>query len=573
MNKIFRISTLGIAFFTIGLFLAVPSAHAQRSAKVQRTLDLIEFGNPEEAIVEANSAISANPKDHEAWAALGIAYLETGNIAEAEKAIAKGFDLERKNGLVRIARGKLDGKRGEVKDALEEFHLAIKYDKNDLDAFLALSRYYFSIDSLKVAEVSLYRAQNANPNDVRPYIGLAEMYEQQRVYPLAIKQFEEAKKLDPTNLTVRAKLAQLYFRRKMYTQSANEWIDLLRIDSTYKRGYYEVANLFFLGEQYGNAASFAQKYVELEPNDCKGHWLLAQALVENNEPAKALPSLEFVAKCSDSLRSYTDIFRARGYVYSKEFAKANEIFASSKNLGPRDVELWGTSLIYSGDTLGGVQKWRASLVGDTVRTDSARSMLHLRITSLYQALKRYDLAGEFLSELAAKETTETNYVKSGQLYLFGNMVEEAAKAFNNALSRNPNSIPALIGLIDVAAKVPDEAAIKTNYDRALPLAQSAADKNSLGEGLGRVAFAFYGVKDYKKTADWATKSLTLLSNESKYSGSVHVILGSALVSTKQFDKAREVLTKAKQIDPNNEDVKKLLKFLEDQAAASKTGKK
>src|SRR5688500_12437897 len=111
MNKIFRISTLGIAFFTIGLLLqAVPSAQAQRSARVQRTLDLIEFGNPEEAIVEANSAIAANAKDHEAWAALGIAYLEAGNLAEAEKAIMKGFDLERKNGLVRIARGKLYGK-------------------------------------------------------------------------------------------------------------------------------------------------------------------------------------------------------------------------------------------------------------------------------------------------------------------------------------------------------------------------------------------------------------------------------------------------------------------------------
>lgn len=563
MNKIFRISTLGIALFTIGLLLAVPSAQAQRSAKVQRTLNLIEFGNPEEAIIEANSAIAANAKDHEAWAALGIAYLETGNIVEAEKAIMKGFDLERKNGLVRIARGKLYGRRGEVKDALEEFNLAIKYDKNDLDAFLALSRYYLSIDSMKVAEVNLYRAQNANTNDARPYMGLAEMYERQRVYPLAIKQLEEAKKLNPNDLAVRARLAQLYYRRRDYTRSVNEWIELMRIDSTYKRGYYEIANLFFLGEQFGNAASFADKYVQLEPNDLKGHWLLAQALVENGEPTKALKSLEYVAEHSDSLKPYTDLFRARGYLFNKEFDKANEIFGSTRNLTPKDVEYWGTSLIYSGDTLGGIGKWRQSLVGDTVRTDSAKAMLQLRITSLYQALKRYELAGEFLGELAANETSETNLVKSGQFYLAAGKLTEAANAFNQALARNPNSLPSLIGLIDVAAKALDEAAIKTNYDRALPLAQSATDKNMLGEGIGRVAFAFYGNKDYKNTVEWGAKSLSLLSSESKYLFNVYLIVGSAHVSLKQFDKAREPLNKAKALDPSNEDVKNLLKFLDD----------
>lgn len=569
---IFR--TVIIAFFTaVVLFATAPDAFAQRSAAAQRAMNLLEFGNPEEAIAVASAAVTANAKDHEAWAALGIAYLESGNVAEAEKAVAKAFDLDRKNGLVRIARGKLYGIRGELKDALEEFNLAIKYEKNDLDAYLALSRYYMSIDSLKAAEVNLYRAQNANPNDVRSYMGLAEHFEKQKVYPLAIKQLEEAKKLDATSLPVRARLAQLYYRRREYTKSVNEWIDLMRIDSTYKKGYYEIANLFFLGEQFGNAASFAEKYVQLEPNDCKGHWLYARALVENNEFAKALPPLEFVAKCSDSLKLYTDIFRARGYVYTKEFGKANEIFSSAKNLEPKDVELWGTSLIYSGDTLGGVGKYKQSLVGDTIRSDSAKNLTKLRITAIYQGMKRYDLAGDFLSELAATEQSDTNYVKAGQLYMRAEKLAQAEDAFNKALARNPNSLSAYIGLIDVGTLRLDEAAIKAASEKAIALAQAPLYKNAVGEALGRAAFKFYSEKDYKKASSWFPQSVPLLSSESKYIGGVYLGWGATLIQLKQYDKAREVLKKAQTLDPDNEDIKKQLKFLDDVAAASGKPKK
>jgi tetratricopeptide (TPR) repeat protein len=555
---------LCIALFITGfLFASVSSVHAQRSAKVQRALNLIEYGNPEEAIAEAMSAVNANAKDHEAWAALGIAYLENGNMAEAEKAVAKAFDLERKNGLVRISRGKLFGKRGNIKDALEEFNLALKYDKNDLDAFLALSRYYLTIDSMKSAEVNLYRAQSANPNDVRPYIGLGEFYEKQKVVDLAVKQFEEAKKLNPNDVTVRAKLAQLYLRRRKYTESVNEWIELMRIDSTYKRGYYEIANLFLIGEQFANAASFAEKYVLLEPNDLKGQWLLARALSENNEPEKAVKSLEYVAEHSDSLKPLTTLYLARGYVRSKDYPKAIEIYKYTNKLEPDDLYYWGYALISTGDTLGGVDKWKLSLVGDTIRTEETRARVRNSVIAIYQGSGRFEMAGDFLSELAAKEQSDTNYVKAGQLYLAGGNLPKAEGAFNQSLSRNQNSLYSLIGLIDISAKRLDEAAIKQYLDRAEPMAQTAGQKNTLGEALGRSAFAFYGEKDYKKSIDWFSKSALLLSKESKYVVNVHVGWGSALTQIKQFDKAKDVLTKAKALDPDNADVKNLLKFLAD----------
>lgn len=559
-------------FVIVALFVSLP-ALAERTGQVQHILNLIELGNPDEAIAEAHNAITANARDHEAWAALGIAYIEQGNMTEAEKAIGRAFELERKNGLVRIARGKLFGKRGNVKDALEEFNLALKYDKNDLDAYLALSRYYLTIDSLKPAEINLYRAQAANPNDVRPYIGLGELYEKQRVFDLAIRQYEDAKKLNAKDETVIAKLAQLYFRMRKYTESANEWLNLLRIDSTYKRAYYEVANLFFLGKQFARAASFAEKYVQLDPNALKGHWLYARALSENNEPEKALKSLEYVAAHSDSLRPYTMLYTARGYFRSKDFTKANQIYEEivkqSIKLAPDDYYYWGYTQISLGDTLGGVEKWKQSLAGDTVRTDDAKARVRLGVVSLYQATRRYDLAGDFLAGLAKDEKSDTNYVKAGQLYFAGEKFAESEAAFNQALARNPNSLASLIGLIDVSAKRDNDAGVKRSYDHALTHAQTAVQKNALGEALGRVAFKYNSAKDYKKSLDWFSSSSSLLSKESKYIVSVHVGWGSALVMLKQYDKAREILLKAKGLDPDNKDVRDLLKFLDEQKATPK----
>src|SRR5690349_4667692 len=135
--KIMSISRfIGYLFLSIALFVAVTPAAAERSEKVKRALNLIEFGASDDAIAVAQSAIGDNGKDHEAWAVLGIAYIAEGNMTEAEKAVGRAFELERKNGLVRIARGKFFGKQGKISDALDEFRLALKYDQNDLDAYL-----------------------------------------------------------------------------------------------------------------------------------------------------------------------------------------------------------------------------------------------------------------------------------------------------------------------------------------------------------------------------------------------------------------------------------------------------
>jgi tetratricopeptide (TPR) repeat protein len=548
--------------FIIPTFFSVQDGLAQKNQEVKRALDLIELGNSPAAIAALTKISTADPKNAEAFAALAIAYLSMNNTAEAEKAVATAYDLERKNSLVRNSRGMLFGKQGKIEDALKEFHQAIKYDDKDVSSYLYLSRYYLFIDSLRAAEVTLYQAQGVAPNDVRSYLGLAELYEKQKVNDLAIKQYEDAKKINPTDITVLAKLARLYRRARKYSESANEWIKLTKIDSTYSPAYYEIADLFFVGEQYGNSAVYAEKYHAKEPNDIQGTWLLARALSESNQYAKALPHLEESAK-NDSLRPFTELFRARGYFFSKEFAKANGIFAANAaRLDPNDLYYWGYSLISSGDTLGGLEKWKTSLVGDTVRSEEAKAKIRTQIIGLYQTIKKYDGAAGMYMEMAQTSSPVENYVNAGQLYNFAGKPKEAADAFSKALEKDPNCIKAYIGLADIGMKDPSkEAEVIANLDKAAGMAKTPEEKELVGGGYARLGQAYYDAKDYNKSVAALQKAEKILPEKSKLLLNVDLFFGVNYIQLKKNDLAEPYFKKVLAMDPNNETAKKMLEYL------------
>lgn len=543
------------------LFTAT-AAISQKTPEVKRAIELIEIGNGELALSSMTSFTSANPKNAEGHAGLAMVYLAGNNISAAEKEVEIAFDQERKNIFVRNVRGMLLGRQGKIEDAIKEFRQAIKYDEKDVSSYFYLSRYYLSLDSLKAAEITLYRAQGIDPNDVRAYIGLAELYEKQRVTDLAIKQYEEAKKLSPTDITVLAKLARLYARKKDFSASANEWIKLTKIDSTYAPSYFEIAYLFYIGEQYSRSVAYIEKFLSLQPNDPKGTWLLARALSESNQYQKALPYLEEVAK-NDSLRPYTELFRARGYFFSKEFDKANEIFSKSKDLDPNDLYYYGYSLISSGDSLGGLEKWKQSLVGDTIRSEETKRKVEKQIIGVYSSMKKYDLAADMYMNLAATTNNSEYLINGGQLYFYAGKTAEAASAFDKVLQKDPNSIRALVGLADAYMKDPaKENYVKMFLEKAAGLASTESDKDAVGGGYGRLGQKYLVDKKYSESLDPLQKAEKLLSEKAPVKCNVYLFLGVSYVQLKKNEAAREYLNKVLKCDPKSDIAKKQLEFLD-----------
>ena len=556
-------NSLAIKVIILVSLFCVGTSYSQTSNdKIKKALQLIDLGNPKQAVSDLRQIAATDPKNAEAHAGLAIAMIENGDIPSAEKEVAIAYDLDRKNVLVRISRGDLFGKQGKRSDAVEEFNRAIKINDKDISSFLAIAHYYISIDSLKPAEIMLYRAQSVNANDVRPFLGLAELYEKQHIPDLAIEQYQEAKKIDSKDVTVIAKLAQLYFRSKKYNDAVKEWDNLTKVDPNYSRAYYEMAHIYDISEDHTSAAKYAEKYVDLNPDNTEGIWLLARSLAESNQYQKALPYLEKAAK-NDSLKTYTDLYLARSYFFGKDYAKANQLYAASKNLNTYDLYYYGFSLISSGDTTGGIAQWKLELIADTNHKAEEKLKVRQQIISYLNIQKKYSEIAVMYLDVAKEKNSADDYASAGQFFNVANMAQEARSAFESALKINPKSIKAAVGMAEIVAKNPENLSkAEKMIDEASENAITPEDKESIGNSYARLGIQYYTAKEYEEcTKVLENKSLKYLTGKSPFLINVYNVLGAGYLQRKEYKKSQEYYKKVLELEPGNSDAKKGLDFI------------
>jgi tetratricopeptide (TPR) repeat protein len=561
----------------VALLIALPGAQTALAQpgnpEIKHALQLIELGNPAQAVEDLTKIVTQSPKDPDAHGALAIADLAVSNVNAAQTEAQTAFDLDRKSILARTARAMVYGKQGKTEDAIKEFNQAIKLNENEIGTYLAFSRYYLSIDSNKQAEVLLYQAQAKNANDVRSYLGLAELYEKQRIFPLAIDQYESAKKIDPKDITVLAKLAGLYHKTHQYDKSVNEWIKVAQIDSSYAPAYYEIGSLFLLAGEYPRAASFAQKYLGLKPDDVKGNWLAAQALTRNNQFTDALPYLQKVSS-NDSLKALSQLLLAQSYFFSKDFAKANAIYQSATNLSSLDQYYYGRSLFYASDTTHAINELKLAIVStDSSRTEAEKAETINFLASIYQLSHRYQEAGDLYAVMATQKPKVETYLAAAQLYSLAGRRDTAIDFYNKAVALDPNSITAYIGLgTAYLQKDPTLPAMKDAFTKVCELATAKGDNASLGVGEWGLGQSELYAKNYDASIAHLKKALTLLDDKSPYMTNTIYTIGNAYLFLKDYPHAVEQYKKVLVRDPTNTTVPDQIKKLEDYMKTTK-GKK
>ncbi len=557
-------------FIVLVFFSLVPSARAQaHDAQVIAAMKLVDLGNARDAADELRQLIATNPKNAEAHAGLAIALLASNKVPDALTEAQAAFDIDRHNELARIARGMVYGKQGRIQDALDEFHQAIKIDPKDVGAMVALSRYYISIDSLKPAEISLYQAQALNDKDVRSFLGLAELYERQHIPDLAIGQYEQAMKLDPNDERVHTALAGLYLRTRKYNESAKEWLKVIAIDSNYADAYYQIANLYFLAKQYQNAANFSGRYVKLKPNDIYGQWLYARSLTEAGLYQQALPALQAVA-ANDSLRALSQLLLARSYFYSKDYQKALDIYKSAKTFGPEDYSSYGDALVLSGDTVGGIEQLKKSLVGDTVRTAQEKLQTQSAVGQLLYQQKRYDESAQVFAQIADANPSVNAYLSAGQIYGLAKKPDLAKTYYDKALALDPKSLKVGMQMsLDALSSDSTEEAL-TTFTKLEEAAKSANSPDTAAIAAGFIAFHYAANKEWKTVVEHLAPAVEALeTTTSPYRVSFTLLLAQSYHQLHELDKAKKYYDETLKLDPNNEGAKQGLDYLKQ----TPTGKK
>ncbi len=558
------------SFFFV-LFTLATGAWAQaHDAGVVDAMKLIDLGNPRDAADQLRKLIASDPKNAEAHAGLAIALINLNQLNDAATEAQAGFDLQRHDELVRIARGMVYGKQGKVSDALDEFHQAIKIDPKDVGAMVALSRFYISIDSLKSAEITLYQTQALNSKDVRSYLGLAELYERQHIPDLAISQYEQAMKIDPNDERVHTALAGLYLRVHKYNESAKEWLKVIQIDSNYADAYYQVASLYFLAKLYPNAATFAERYVKLRPNDINGQWLYARALTESGQYQQALPALQAVS-ANDSLRPLSQMLLARSYFFSKDYPKALDIYKAAKALSPMDLRNYAAILVIQGDTAGGIEEYKKSLQVDTVSSAKDKIETQLALVNLLYKEKRFEEAGQIFDDMAKANPSAHWLLCAGEACFAAKKPDLAKQYYQKALALDSNSLEVhyQMAFDDLSTNAAAPESLE-EFEKLQSLAKAAGNTDTAATAEGFMGYDFAAKKDWQGAVDHLEPAIAVLEGKSsQFLPSFELLLAQSYHQLHQFTKAKEWYEKVLKLDPENKDAKQGLEYLKQTAPSKK----
>jgi len=151
------------------------------------------------SIKQFERAIHVYPDYYEAYAQMGVAYQELGDMLLSEQALRKSVELSQEqylDGLCLLAALLSDGRRFADSELIAR--KAFELDPNSWQANSALSRALLGLNQYKEAEAHAGAAVKLQPNNPALHLILANVHIKLRNYPAVLDDLSAYLQLDPT---------------------------------------------------------------------------------------------------------------------------------------------------------------------------------------------------------------------------------------------------------------------------------------------------------------------------------------------------------------------------------------
>ena len=372
---------------------------------------LVGLKDVDGAIKQVEDAVALDPLEGSTQTTLGVLQLAKGDLARAESAFNEAVRLKPQSIEARVSLASFLWMQKRMPDAENELKAALALDPKNVLVNRALAAFY--MQSSRPNEAEPYMKTVADTGDPRARLALADYY-------IALKRVDEAgamlkameadKSFGPI-ATVR--LALLAYGQKK-TAEAHAMIDAL-IDRGGETAQAQlVKGRFLLAEgRIDQAVEVLRAAVKADAKLAGAQYLLGNALSAKNDLAGA----------------------AEAYRATLELAPAAV---------PAQLQLARVSLL-RGDPA-------SSLSAATTALDKQPDNPTARILLIDALLAKPDLprAAEEIARLKAKyPKAATVWALEGKLRGGEGNLADASRAFNQALSLDPNSVDALVGLAGV----------------------------------------------------------------------------------------------------------------------------
>jgi tetratricopeptide (TPR) repeat protein len=466
---------------------------------------LLAGGKPQEAKDRALLILHSGPKHSDAEILLSDADVALGNLKEALEEAKKAAEIapDRSSGLVNL--GLMQAKAGALGDAEASLKKAQSLDPLSVTPLITLANLYQRARRWADAEKEYQAAISLAPKSTMPRIALAGLYLAQGQESLAEKVLTDAKQQLSDDPAAYRLLGDYYLSHGENAKAVAEFGALSAVhqnDLTVRKTYIQ---LLILNKRITESSQLNDALLDKTPQDAEALILKGQIQLQQKKVDESIQSLQRALKYApgNAMGHYQlgAAFQQKGSTQ-----QAQSEWREAVRLRPNLSEAWramGVNALQRGD-------WRElESIADQLKTIAPRSADGY----LYHATARMNQSDASAAEadlnqlLLIAPNSALGYVKLGQLRAAERRLDDAGKMYRQGLARDPHSLEALEGLVDLDL-------LSKKPAQALRLIQDQLDSNPANAAL-------------------------------------YLLQGKALLQNKQLEEAEHSMERAVEIDGQN----------------------
>ena len=423
----------------------------------------------------------------------------------------------------KLQAGKAALERGDYLAAISALRDAVQDDRQNLEAYLLLTKAYLKADSLEQASVTLFQAREIAPSSPAIFELLGDVYTKQRVYAMAAEQYKKATELDSTKPAMFLKLADAYKRNRQYTEAAQAYRAVLRVDTANLSALTQLGDIYMRTKpkRFAEALPIYEILSVLYPDTLPIQLRFALCLYGTGNCDKFIPVAEKVTKVDPS---QTDLVTMLADCYNK-LGRLDEAIKAYRNVNLVTISV--DKLI----TL--AKAYKAKTIFDTaaivyqlaLKKDSTRCDIPYDFGTIYMQLHRWNDAVRMFDRKIACDTSSgyqfASHYNAAVSLLQLKDYDGALAHIKKSISYKPEYVQAWVTLAETYGLLKQEADEISAYKKVIELGLAGNANEEEGKYNKQLAEAYrmIGVRLLIE----ATKDKDPKTNKAKYAAAAEYL--------------------------------------------------
>jgi len=220
----------------------------------------------DDAVYAFQKAVNLKPDYAEAWKALGKLYAELGRMSEAVAANREGVKLLPKDAELWLTLGRNYSVANRQKDAIAAYTQSLKLDRDRVDAWTALGSEYSRSLQSKHAIAAYLQATKLSSDSPALWTEIGHEYRKTGRTAQAVESFQKVVELKKDDAHGWLDLALAYQHSDDTAEAIQAYEHALKLDHGFAEAWYALGRLYVSAGQKANAVKTLRQLQKVDPD-------------------------------------------------------------------------------------------------------------------------------------------------------------------------------------------------------------------------------------------------------------------------------------------------------------------